>query len=293
MNKKDRLYYVVCYLIVIFLTLIVLYPMIYIVSASFSSTQAVGSGKVWLWPVDFSLEAYTTLFEYDILWVGYRNTIFYTVFGTLINVAITMICAYPLARKNLRGRKFLLLFFSFTMLFSGGTIPTYILIKKLGMMNTIWAVLIPHAMSVYNMIVARTFIESNITSELQEAARIDGCDDFRFFSHMVLPLSKAVMAVLAVWYAVGHWNSYFGAFLYLNDNNLYPLQLFLREILVNDQFSGELLTMEEIIEAQQMSAFKELLKYAVIVVSSAPLLCVYPFAQKYFTKGVMIGSVKG
>ena len=283
MYKKDRFYYIFCYCIVIFLTLIVLYPMIFIVSASLSSTEAVGSGRVWLLPVEVSLEAYKTVFEYEKIWIGYRNTLLYTIAGTLINVVLTMMCAFPLARKNLRGRKIFLKLFAFTMLFSGGIIPAYILVKQLNMMNTIWAVLIPSAMNVYNMIVARTFIENNITTELHEATKIDGCDDFKFFIQMVLPLSKAVIAVLAVWYAVAHWNSYFDSFLYLSDANMYPLQLFLREILIADQM----------IQAERMEAFKELLKYAVIVVSSAPLLCVYPFAQKYFTKGVMIGSVKG
>lgn len=293
MRKNDRLYYFTCYFFVIALTLLVLYPIIYIVSASFSSAKAVSSARVWLWPVEFSVEAYKNLFDYDSVWIGYRNTIFYTIIGTSLNIVVTMLCAYPLARKNLRGRKQLLLFFSFTMLFSGGTIPSYILVKKLGIMNTVWAVILPKAMSVYNMIVARTFIETNISDELQDAARVDGCDDFRFFFQMVLPLSKAILAVLTIWYAVAHWNAYFDAFLYLTDGDKYPLQLYLREILVNDQFSGQLLTVEEMMAEQALTDLKNLLKYAVIVVSSAPLLCAYPFAQKYFTKGVMIGSVKG
>ena len=282
MDKKDRAYYFICYLTIIFLTLLVLYPMVYIVSASFSSTEAVGAGRVWLWPVGFSLEAYKKVFEYKSIWIGYKNTIFYTVVGTTINIAITMLCAYPLSRRNLRGRKFLLKLFSFTMIFGGGMIPTYILIRKLGMLNSIWAVMIPGAMSVYNMIVARTFIENNISNDLLEAAKIDGCDDFKFFTRMVLPLSKTIMAVLCVWYAVGHWNAYFDAFLYINDAKLYPLQIFLREILVNNDIASDLLSAEEMLEQQRMTELRELIKYAIIVVASAPLLCVYPFANTLF-----------
>jgi len=201
-----------------------------------------------------------------------------------------MICAYPLARKNLRGRRFITLMLTFTMIFSGGMIPSYILVRNLGIMNTIWAMLIPGAMSVYNMIVARTFIATSIPDELLEASKIDGCSDFRYFFMIVLPLSKALIAVISLFYAVGHWNSYFSAFLYLTNINLYPLQIFLREILIQNQFSAELADPEIVAEMQNMQA---LLKYAVIVVSTVPLFCFYPFAQKHFVKGVMIGSVKG
>ncbi|MBQ8814269.1 MAG: carbohydrate ABC transporter permease [Lachnospiraceae bacterium] len=289
--KEDKIFYAVGYTIVIILTLLVLYPVIYIVSASFSSGDAVAQGKVWLWPVDFTLDGYKAVFRYRSIWVGYRNTIFYTVAGTLINVSITMICAYPLARQNLKGRSAISFLFTFTMLFSGGMIPKYILMKNLGLTNTIWSMLLPGAMSVYNMIVARTFIQSNIPNEMLEAAKIDGCDDFQFFFRMVLPLSKTVMAVLTLWYAVGHWNSYFSAFLYLSDKNLYPLQIFLKEILVQSQFDSDMIT--DVATATQQQNLKMLLKYSVIVVSTAPLMCFYPFVQKYFQKGVMVGSVKG
>lgn len=290
-SRKDNAFNICIYIIVIVLTLLVLYPVIYVISASFSNSEAVAQGKVWLLPVDFSIEAYKAVFRHKDLWIGYRNTIFYTVAGTVINVVLTMICAYPMARKDLVGRKALSMFFTFTMLFNGGMIPNYLLVKSLGMTNTVWSMLIPGAMSVYNMIVARTFIESNIPTDMLEAAKIDGCSDFRFFLQIVLPLSKAIIAVLALWYAVGHWNSYFNAFLYLTDKELYPLQIFLKEILVQSKISSDVIT--NAADAAEMQNMKLLLKYAVIVVSTVPMFAFYPIAQKHFVKGVMIGSVKG
>ena len=290
-GRSDRIFYTVVYAVTIILTLLVLYPIIYVISASFSSSNAVAQGRVWLWPVKPSLEAYKAVINYKDLWIGYRNTIFYVVVGTIINVSVAMICAYPMARKGLPGRNFLSFFFSFTMLFGGGMIPNYILVKNLGMMNSVWSQIIPGLMSVYNMIVARTFIQNNIPDELLEASKIDGCDDFTFFFKMVLPLSKAIIAVLALWHAVGHWNSYFNAFLYLTDKNLYPLQIFLREILVQNEMSLE--SVSSSLEAAEMANMKLLLKYAIIVVSTVPLYIFYPFVQKYFVKGVTIGSVKG
>jgi len=289
-SKQDTVYYAICYFIVGLLTLLVLYPIVYVISASFSSGSAIAQGRVWLFPVDFSLRGYQAVLRYRNLWIGYRNTIFYTSAGTLINIAMTMICAYPLARKNLRGRKFITLMFTFTMIFSGGMIPSFILVRSLGMLNTVWAMLIPSAMSVFNMIVARTFIQNSIPDELLEAAKIDGCSDFRYFFMIVLPLSKAVIAVITIFYAVGHWNSFFSAFLFLTDMNLFPLQIFLREILIQNQFSAELADPELVADMHNMQA---LLKYAVIVVSTVPLFSLYPLAQKHFVKGVMIGSVKG
>ena len=290
-NINDRIFNYIVAVVVTVLTIAVLYPIVYILSASFSSSAAVAQGKVWLLPVDLSLKAYEAVLGYSDLWLGYRNTIFYVIVGTIINVAMTMICAYPMARRDLWGRKSLSFFFTFTMLFSGGMIPSYILVKNLGMLNTVWALMLPGAMSVYNMIVARTYIESNIPHELLESSRIDGCNDVNFFFRMVLPLSKAIIAVLALWYAVGHWNSYFSAFLYLTEKELYPLQIFLKEILVQSEFNTEMLT--DVKEALEMQNLKLLLKYAVIVVSTVPLFAFYPFVQKYFVKGVTIGSVKG
>lgn len=287
--RSDRRFYSVCYLLIGVLTIIVLYPIVYVTATSFSSPAAVARGEVWLWPVDFSLEGYKAVLQYKDVWIGYRNTIFYTLVGTLMNISLTLACAYPLSRKQLHGRVPIMFLFTFTMLFGGGMIPNYILIKNLKIMNTIWAMLLPGCMSVYNMIVARTFIQQNIPNELLEASKMDGCSDARFFFQVVLPLSKAIIAVLALWYAVVHWNAYFNAFLYLSDKELFPLQLFLKSVLVQNEFA----TMIDPELGEQMTEMRNLIKYALIVVSTAPLFAFYPFVQKYFVKGVMIGSVKG
>lgn len=290
-GKSDRVFYAVVAVILVFLCLIVLYPIIYVVAASFSSSAAVTEGKVWVYPVDFTVEAYKAVFRYKDIWIGYKNTILYTLFGTCLNVMMAMVCAYPMSRKDLPGKNIFSFFFAFTMLFNGGMIPNYLLVKDLGMLNSPLAVIIPGAMSVYNMIVAKNFIQTNIPLELLEAAKIDGCSDVRFFFSIVLPLSKAIMAVLALWHAVGHWNSYFSAFLYITDKNLYPLQVFLKEILVQSNIDTEIIG--NVADAIAMQNLKQLLKYAIIVVSTVPLFSFYPFFQKYFVKGVTVGSVKG
>ena len=291
MTGCDLVFYGVSALVIGILTLTVLYIIVYILSASFSSPAALAAGKVVLWPVDFSVDGYKAVFNYSKVWIGYRNTIFYVIVGTAINVSMTLLCAYPMAQKDLYGGKAIMAYFTFTMIFNGGMIPTYILVKNLGIMNTVWSLLIPGAMTVYNMIIARTFIRTNIPGELRDAARIDGCDDFHFFFEVVLPLSKAIIAVLTLWYAVCHWNSYMDAFLYLRDNKLYPLQIFLKDVLVSGEFSAEdMMDPETAIALQNM---KLLLKYSLIVVSVVPLFFFYPFVQKYFVKGVTIGSVKG
>ena len=286
----DKLFYAACYLITALFMLAVLYPLVYILSASFSSADAITSGRMWLFPVDFSLVGYRYILKYDAIWLGYRNTLFYTFVGTLINVAMTMTCAYGLSRRGMRGRRFFTMLFTFTMIFSGGMIPNYLLMKDLKILNTVWCMLLPGAISAYNLIVAKTFIENSIPGDLLEAARIDGCSDVRFFFSIVLPLSKAILAVLLLMYAAAHWNAYFNAFLYLTDKKLYPLQIFLRQILVQSNMSADMLDPEAM---AQMQTLQQILKYAVIVVSTAPMLCMYPFVQKYFRQGVMIGSIKG
>ena len=286
----DRLFYAGCYLITALFMLAVLYPLVYILSASFSSADAITSGRMWLYPVDFSLVGYRYILKYDAIWLGYRNTLFYTFAGTLINVVMTMTCAYGLSRRGMRGRRFFTMLFTFTMIFSGGMIPNYLLMKNLKILNTVWCMLLPGAISAYNLIVAKTFIENSIPGDLLEAARIDGCSDVRFFFSIVLPLSKAILAVLLLMYAAAHWNAYFNAFLYLTDKKLYPLQIFLRQILVQSNMSADMLDPEAM---AQMQTLQQILKYAVIVVSTAPMLCLYPFVQKYFRQGVMIGSIKG
>ena len=286
----DKLFYAACYLITALFMLAVLYPLVYILSASFSSADAITSGRMWLFPVDFSLVGYRYILKYDAIWLGYRNTLFYTFAGTLINVAMTITCAYGLSRSGMRGRRFFTMLFTFTMIFSGGMIPNYLLMKDLKILNTVWCMLLPGAISAYNLIVAKTFIENSIPGDLLEAARIDGCSDVRFFFSIVLPLSKAILAVLLLMYAAAHWNAYFNAFLYLTDKKLYPLQIFLRQILVQSNMSADMLDPEAM---AQMQTLQQILKYAVIVVSTAPMLCLYPFVQKYFRQGVMIGSIKG
>jgi multiple sugar transport system permease protein/putative aldouronate transport system permease protein len=290
LSRSDRIYYGVVYTLITLLTLAVLYPLMYVVSASFSSGRAITSGKVFLLPVEFSTYGYESVLNYKSIWVGYRNTIFYTVAGTAINIAVTLLCAYPLSRKVLRGKGFFTFLFSFTMIFSGGMIPSYILMRDLKILNTVWAMLLPGAMSVYNMVVTRTFFQSTIPGDLLEAAKIDGCSDIQFFTRIVMPLSKAIIAVITLYYAVGHWNAYFNAFLYLNSKELYPLQIYLRQVLVLGDIDADLADEEMLLQLQNL---RDVLKYAIIVISTAPLLCAYPFVQKYFVRGVMIGSLKG
>ena len=286
----DRMLYAIIHVVMIFLLIVTLYPLIYVLSASFSSPQAVGNGQVVLWPVDFSIRGYQEVFEYQVVWLGYKNTIFYTLVGTAINVVMTMMAAFALSKKTLPGRTFFTFLFTFTMLFSGGLVPTYLQLRSLGMINTRWALLLPSAISVYNMIVTRTFIQ-NIPGELSEAAEIDGCTHFKYFFLILLPLSKAILAVISLYYSVGHWNSYFNALIYLSDRNLYPLQIFLRDVLVlNSVDTSAILDPEE---AQALEGMRDLLKFSMIVVSTVPILCVYPAIQKYFAKGVMVGSLKG
>ena len=291
LSPADKVYYGVAYTIVTLLTLLVLLPMINILACSFSAPSAVATGKVVLWPVDWSLTGYEKVFATNEIWIGYGNTLFYTVVGTLVNVAVTLMCAYPLARRDLPGKSFFSFLFAFTMLFSGGLVPSYLLARDLHLLNTRWALIIPGAMAVYQMIITRTFLVANIPQDLIEMSQIDGCSDIRFFFSFVLPLSKAVIAVVAMQYAVGHWNSWFQAFVYLTDDKKYPLQMMLRRILVMNQVKATEYLDDETMIA--MEGIADLLKYALIVVATVPILCVYPFIQKYFVKGIMIGSLKG
>ncbi len=285
------MFYTISGIFLALLLLLVAYPLIYVLSASFSSGNAVSAGRVVLWPVDFSLEGYKAVFNKSDIWPAYLNTILYTVVGTFINVAMVMIAAYPLSRSDLKGRNVVMVLFTFTMFFGGGMIPFYILLTQLHMIDTFWVMVVPGALSVYNMIIARTFIQSSIPGELFEAASIDGCSDTRYFFEILLPLSKAIIAVLALFSAVGHWNSYFNAMMYLNTRSKMPLQIVLREILIMNQIDYSTVGDPELI--LKMGNLGDVLKYALIVVSTVPILCVYPFVQKYFVKGVMIGSIKG
>ncbi len=290
-SRDDLVYYIISGFIMSVLLVMALYPMVFVLSASFSSGDAVSSGKVILWPVELNLEGYKTVFRNNDILRAYWNTLLYTAAGTLINVSMALITAYPLSRRDLRGRGFLMLIFTFTMFFSGGMIPSYINISNLHLMNTFWVMVLPGALSVYNMIVTRTFIQTSIPYEMLEAASIDGCNDTKYFFSFVLPLSKAIIAVNTLFSAVNHWNTYFNAMIYLNDRDKLPLQNIMRELLVlNEMNLSDLVDPEQ---ALLMLNSVAVLKYALIVVATVPILCAYPFAQKYFVKGVMIGSVKG
>ena len=287
-----KLTYAVNYFLLALFLIIVLYPFVYIISCSFSSGQALISGKVTLFPVDPTLDGYRAILEYRDIWTGFANSFLYTISGTLIGLVLTILAAYPLSRSSLVGRKPIMMLFLFTMLFNGGLVPNYMLILNLGLMNTIWAVILPMTLSAYNVIVARTFFISSIPNELHESAELDGCGEFRFLISIVLPLSKAIMAVLVLWIAIGIWNSYFNPMIYLNDKKKYPLQLILREILLmaNVDFTKAAANPELYYKNQQLS---EILRYGTIIISALPLMILYPFIQKYFVQGVMIGSVKG
>jgi putative aldouronate transport system permease protein len=287
----DRFFLMFNDMILLAALLLVLYPVIYIVSSSFSSPIAVSSGKVVLYPVDFSLRGYKAVFEYRDIVKGFANTIFYTISGTLINLTMTILAAYPLSRKRMPGKGIIMFLFTFTMIFSGGLIPNYMLNNSLGLLNTRWVMIIPNAISIFNMIIARTFFEANIPEELVEAAQIDGCDHIHFLLKMVLPLSKPIIAVLALYYSVGHWNAYFDAFIYLTDKALFPLQIILREILVLNSIDSSAVV--DPVLATQRQGMSDLLKFSLIVVSSMPFMFIYPFVSKHFVKGALTGAVKG
>ena len=288
---EDRILYFVVYTVIILFLLVILYPIIFIISASFSEGSEVQLGRVYLWPVKPTLEGYRAVFSHRNIMTGYRNTILYTLGGTLINVVVTVLCAYPLSRRDMPIRGFFVFLFVFTMFFGGGLIPTYLLVNSLGMVNTFWALLIPGAMSVYNMIITRTFFQNGVPHELLEASQIDGCSDARYFFRILLPLSQAVISVISLYYAVAHWNSYFSALIYIRDKQLQPLQLILRSILLSTRVSLNEFEDPDLLEGKIGLEF--LVKFALIVVSSAPIMCLYPFVQKFFAKGVMLGSVKG
>ena len=288
----DRIFLFIVYILVFAIVLVALYPLVYVVSCSFSDPTAVGSGKVWLLPVDFTLIGYKRVFQEQAIMTGYLNTIFYTFVGTIINLIVTVPCGYTLSKSTLPGRGVLMTFFMITMYFGGGMIPTYLLVQKLGLYNTRTVLLILGAFSTYNCIICRTFF-SGLPKELEEAAAIDGCSVYRCFLQIVLPTSQALLGVMVLYFAVGHWNSYFSALMYINKDEYKPLQLVLRRLLVEMQSSAAMLDSATAEYATEQYQLAQLLKYAVIVVSSIPMMILYPFLQKFFAKGVMIGSVKG
>ncbi len=282
---------IINYALLTFIMLLVLYPLYFVLVASFSDPNYIYSGEIWLFPKGFTLDGYERIFNDSSIWIGYANSILYATLGTLIGVAVTVFAAYPLARKNLAGKSFIMWFLLITMFFSGGLIPTYLLIKDLHLLNTMWALILPGAGGVFNVIIVRTFFQSSIPDEMWEAASIDGCSNTRFFWSIVLPLSKSILAVMVLYHVVGFWNGFFDALIYLSDDKKYPLQLVLRNILIQNQVnSGMMIDVESYAAKMRVT---ELIKYGVIMVSSLPLLMLYPFLQKYFVKGVMIGSIKG
>lgn len=292
--RSDRFFALGNHLVVVALLVVVLYPLIYILSASLSDPVAVRSGQMWLWPVGFTLEGFARVLSDPDILLGYRNTLLYTLFGTLINLFVTLPCAYALSRRELPGRPFFVGFILITMLFSGGLVPTYLLVRDLGLTNTVWALLLPKAASAWNIFVATAFFGAAVPQELHDAAEVDGCSPLRFFAQIALPLSKPIVAVMALFYGVGHWNEYFDALIYLSNRELFPLQLFLRELLVQQQLSAAMMSDGAAMAAAvQQARLADTVRYAVMVVAALPLLIAYPLVQRFFVKGVLIGSVKG
>ncbi|CAG7625050.1 carbohydrate ABC transporter permease [Paenibacillus allorhizosphaerae] len=290
-SREDRMFDRINVLLLVLITIIVLYPLLFVLSASVSDPSVVVKGQLWLWPKGFNLAGYERVFQNNDIVTGYGNTILYTVVGTAINVVLTICAAYPLSRKDFRGRHVITALITFTLFFSGGLIPTYLLVKKLGMLGTIWALVIPNAVAVWNIIIMRTFFQTSIPYEVQESAAIDGCSNFRILLSIVLPLSMPIIAVMVLFYAVGHWNAFFNALIYLNDRSQYPLQLILREILLQGQMQAMIDMADDSLAKKLMEV--EGIKYAVVVIANLPVLVLYPFLQKYFVKGMMIGALKG
>lgn len=291
-TAADRVFRYICLLLLLLVMVMLTYPLIFVINASFTDPLQLYSSPLLLYPKGFGFGSYRITFANSDIWIGYRNSLIYTLLGTVVNIVMTILGAYPLSRKDFVGRNVLTFFYSFTMFFSGGLIPYYLVVSGLGLIDNIWTMIIPGAVSVYNMIIMRTFFSTNIPTELEEAAKIDGCSNGRLLLSIVLPLSTPILAVLSLYYGVDHWNGYFHAMIFLNNRNRYPLQLFLREILIQNQMSDMLQIATDEKYAQRM--MDQLgLKYVVIVVSTLPIFIIYPFLQKFFNKGVLIGALKG
>ncbi|MDR2094586.1 MAG: carbohydrate ABC transporter permease [Treponema sp.] len=289
MTAGDRIFLTLVTTFLIFFTILILYPLFFILSASFSDPQAVLRGRMWLWPVGWNLNAYRRVFSNAEIGRSFFNSVFYTVTGTFFSLALTTLAAFCLSRRDLPGKTFLTLFFTFTMFFAGGIIPTYLVIRGLGMFNTFWVMVIPGSVSVFNLLVMRTFMSTSIPEELFEAAYVDGCSNTRILFAVVLPLSASIIVVMILFYGVNYWNEFFKALIYLKDRFRYPLQLILREILLESQADS----MTELESTSSKVLLSEGIKYASCIVASAPLLLIYPFLQKFFERGIMVGAVKG
>lgn len=288
----DKAFNVMVLTVMICFAFLFMYPLYFVVIASISHPDMVNSGNVLLWPRGITIEGFRYVLGETRIWIGYKNTILYAAGGTLLGVALTIPAAYALSRRDMLGRGLIMKIMVFTMFFSGGLIPTYLVVKSLHLINTPWVLIIIGSFSVYNLIISRTYFEANIPLELQEAAEIDGCSVPRFFVSVVLPLSKAIVAIIVLYYAVAHWNSYYNALVYTTKMELEPLQLVLRTFLVN----GQQLSIDSGLDAEAINALLERtgqMRYAIIIVSTVPILCAYPFVQRYFVQGIMIGSVKG
>ena len=292
LTRSDLLFDAIILTIMVIVCIIILYPLYFIVIASFTHPDIVNRGGLLLWPSELFLGGYRRILQYDQLWVGYRNSLVYMIVGTFINLLVTIPAGYALSRSDLPWRRMLMLVFTFTMFFSGGLIPTFLLVVNLGMQDTMWALILPGALSVWNLIVTRSFFEGSMPGEMLDAALIDGCSDFKYFFFIVLPLSKVIIAVIGLFYAVAHWNSFFPALIYLNNPNLFPLQLILRNLLIVHQIAQGAMIPDPMGMAHRL-ALAEQMRFGVIVVAALPLLMIYPFIQKYFTQGVMIGAIKG
>ena len=293
--REDVIFDTVIFIILTLILFVVAYPLYWVIISSFSDPTAVSAGKVLLRPIGFTLKGYAEVFKNSQVMRGFFNSIVITVVGVCVNLAVTLPTAYALSRDNFSGKKPITVFYMITMFFGGGMIPTYLVVKNMHLLNTIWALVLPGCLSVYNMIVARTFFKSNISEELYEAGEIDGCTQSRFFFQIALPLSKAIIAIMVLYYGVGHWNSYFSALLYISDQDKYPLQLVLRNILITNQtaLSQTATTAAARAALQEQQQLIDVMKYSLIIISSVPVLIMYPLVQKHFVKGVMIGSVKG
>ena len=291
--KADIIFDAVIFVVLTILFLLVAYPLYFIVISSISDPIAVSQGKVTILPIGVTLDGYQAVFEKREVVRGFVNSLIITTLGVCINLLVTIPTAYALSRKDFNGRKAITIFYMITMFVSGGLMPTYLIVRNTGLIDSWLALIIPGALSVFNLIVARTFFQSNIPGELLEAGKLDGCGNTRFFIHIALPLSGAIMAIMILYYGVGHWNSYYSALLYINDRELWPLQLELRSILIQNTSNVGIMTEEALKEKARQEALKEMMKYSLIVVSSVPVLILYPLIQRHFVKGVTIGSVKG
>ncbi len=293
--KEDVIFDTVIFIVLTILLLIVAYPLWWVIISSVSNSKAVSGGQVIWHPIGFTLKGYLEVFKGDSIVRSFVNCVLYTVCGVLVNLAVTLPTAYALSRDRFSGKKAITMFYVITMFFSGGLIPTYLVVQNMHLLDTMWALILPGCLSVYNMIVARTFFKTNISEELYEAAEIDGCTQGRFFFQIALPLSGAITAIMVLYYGVGHWNSYFSGLIYLSDQNKYPLQLVLRSILITNESALQqaATTAEARAALNEKKELIEVMKYSLIIISSIPVLVLYPFIQRHFVKGVMIGSVKG